>query len=60
MPGCHGQREGIAEWWIRRAQLRTDVTLLAQVLDQLTAEKVLERVGDGERRRYRLRPGAQF
>jgi len=59
-PGAMDSVEGIAEWWISRAQLRTDVTLLAEVLDQLTTEKVLEQVGDGERRRYRLRPGAQF
>ena len=47
--------EGIAEWWIGRAQLRTDVTLLADVLDQLTRHGVLEQVGEGDRRRYRLK-----
>jgi len=59
-PDAMDSVEGIAEWWIGRAQLRTDVTLLAQALDQLTTENILEQVGDGERRRYRLRPGAQF
>lgn len=51
--------ESIAEWWIGRAQVRTDLKLLAEVLDQLTKQGVLEQVGDGDHRRYRLRPGAR-
>lgn len=49
--------EGIAEWWIGRTQIRTDVTMLAKVLDQLAKQGALEEHGTGEDRRYRLRPG---
>jgi hypothetical protein len=58
-PGAMDTVESIAEWWIGRAQLRTDVALLAEVLDRLAAQGVLEQVGDSEHRRYRLRPGAK-
>jgi hypothetical protein len=50
--------EGIAEWWISRAQIRTHVTTLVKVLDQLTKRGLLEEFGTGEDRRYRLRPGS--
>jgi hypothetical protein len=51
--------EGISEWWISRAQIRTDVRVIAKVVDQLTRQGVLEELGTGEDRRYRLRPGSQ-
>ena len=47
--------EGIAEWWVSRARIRRDVTLVLKVLDQLTASGVLESVGSGDQKRYRLR-----
>jgi len=50
--------DSIADWWISRAQVRTDVTLLAGVLERLTQQGILEQVGDGDERRYRLTPGA--
>jgi hypothetical protein len=50
--------EGIAEWWISRAEIRTHVTMLAKVLDQLTERGLLEEFGTGDDRRYRLRPGS--
>jgi len=59
-PSASDTLGSIAEWWIGRAQLRTDVALLAEVLDQLTAEGVLEQVGNGDERRYRLKPGSQL
>jgi hypothetical protein len=59
-PSAMDTMESIAEWWIGRAQLRTDVTLLAEVLDRLTAQGVLEQAGDGDQRRYRLKPGARL
>ena len=51
-PNAMDTVDSIAEWWIARAQVRTDVTLLAEVLDQLTEQGVLEQVG--ERRRAAL------
>jgi hypothetical protein len=59
-PNAMDTVESIAEWWIGRAQLRTDVMLLAEVLDRLTAQGVLEQVGDGDERRYRLKPGLRL
>jgi hypothetical protein len=56
-PQAMDSLEGIAEWWIDRAQIRTDVTLLAMVLDQLTQEGRLEELGSGDQRLYRLRSG---
>lgn len=58
-PSAMDTVESIAEWWISRAQVRTDVTILADVLDQLTKQGILEQVGDGDDRRYRLKPGAK-
>ena len=57
-PSAMDTVDSIAEWWIDRAQVRTDVTLLAEVLDQLTEQGVLEQVGSGDERRYLLKPGA--
>jgi len=51
--------DGIADWWIVRARVRTDMILLTQVLEQLTSTGVLEQVGSGDARRYRLKPGVQ-
>jgi hypothetical protein len=55
-PSAMDTVESIAEWWISRAQVRTDVTILADVLDRLTKQGILEQVGDGDDRRYRLKP----
>jgi hypothetical protein len=58
-PNAMDTVESIAEWWISRAQVRTDVTILADVLDRLTKQGILEQVGDGDDRRYRLKPDAK-
>jgi hypothetical protein len=47
--------EGIAEWWIERQRIRVDVEALAHALEVLTERGVLEAVGTGASRRYRLR-----
>jgi hypothetical protein len=47
--------EGIAEWWITRQQIRVDVERLSHVLEGLTESGVLEIVGLGAQRLYRLR-----
>lgn len=48
--------EGIARWWLMRQQVRANITMLMRVLDDLTARGRLELIGNGENRRYRLRP----
>jgi hypothetical protein len=50
--------EGIAEWWLVRQQVRVVVERVARVLRRLCDEGVLEAVGTGEDRRFRLRPRA--
>jgi len=57
-PSAMDTIDSIAEWWISRAQVRTDVILLAGVLERLTQQGILEQVGDGDERRYRLKPGS--
>jgi hypothetical protein len=47
--------EGIAQWWIMRQQIRVNVTKLMQVLGELTERGLVEELGEGEQRRYRLR-----
>jgi len=46
---------GIAEWWLLRRELRINVESLGRVLTRLTAKGVLETLGSGERRQYRLK-----
>ena len=47
--------EGIAEWWVMRQQVRVSVITLTRVLRHLTESGVLEEIGTGEARRYRLK-----
>jgi hypothetical protein len=58
-PNAMDTVESIAEWWIGRAQVRTDTTILAEVLERLTKQGILEQVGGGYDRRYRLKPGTK-
>lgn len=46
--------EGIAGWWLKRQQIRASVPTIARVLHDLTESGVLEELGTGETRRYRL------
>ncbi len=47
--------EGIAHWWIMRQQVRVNATTVTRVLQGLTEQGLVEEVGEGERRRYRLK-----
>ncbi len=47
--------EGIAEWWLTRQAIRVNVVLLTRVLHRLTERGLLEEIGSGEHRRYRLK-----
>ncbi len=47
--------DGIAQWWIMRQQVRVNVTTLTRVLQGLADKGLLEQLGDGEQRRYRLK-----
>jgi Fe2+ or Zn2+ uptake regulation protein len=47
--------EGIAQWWIMRQQVRVTATTVARVLRELTERGLLQEIGDGEQRRYRLK-----
>lgn len=46
--------DGIAEWWIERRRIRVDVEALFRALTDLTERGVLEAIGTGSTRRYRL------
>jgi hypothetical protein len=54
-PGAMDTLEGIAEWWITREQLRVDLQRLSKVLAELTGSGVLDEMGSGDDRIYRLR-----
>lgn len=45
---------GIAEWWIGRQRIRTDVEKIARVVGCLTEMQILEAVTIGGRVAYRL------
>lgn len=47
--------EGVAEWWLARERIRTDVRRLATALRRLVDRGFLEEVGTGQARMYRLR-----
>ena len=56
-PAAMDTIEGIAEWWLTRQRVRVAVERVARVLGRQTEEGVLEAVGAGPSRRYRLRQG---
>jgi hypothetical protein len=57
-PHASDTLRGIAEWWIIRQQVRTEVNTLKKVLRQLTESGVLEEIGEGDIPRYRLKARA--
>ena len=56
-PEATDTTQGIAEWWLMREKLRVDLEALIRTLGRLTDEGVLERIGDGDGARYRLKDG---
>jgi hypothetical protein len=56
-PKAMDSMEGIAEWWLARAQVRQDVSTIAKVLAELTKKGVLEEVSGAGKVRYRLKRG---
>ena len=54
-PKASDTLEGIAEWWIMRHHVRVEVDMLAKALLQLTEKGVLEVIGKGDSRCYRLK-----
>ena len=60
-PAAMDTLDGIAQWWLMRQVVRTDLERLQRVLTRLADAGVLETVGQGESVRYRRRgaaPGA--
>jgi hypothetical protein len=47
--------KGIAEWWLIRRNVKADIEDVSRVLDYLTAQGLLEHIGEGEGTRYRLK-----
>ncbi len=46
--------EGIAEWWVRRQEIRSLVENVTQTVRRLTEAGVLEQIGTGPQSRFRL------
>jgi hypothetical protein len=57
-PAAMDTVEGIAEWWLLRQRVRVVVEQVERVLARQVKNGVLEAVGTGPARRYRLRPPA--
>jgi hypothetical protein len=55
-PQAMDSLKGIAEWWLPRHHIRTGVERIAHALETLARSGVLERVPEGDRLLYRLRP----
>jgi len=54
-PNATDTKLGVTEWWLMRQQVRAQLEAVGQALDRLVANGVLEQIGDGERRLYRLK-----
>ena len=46
--------EGIAEWWVRRQEVRSIVGSVTRIVHRLTEEGILEQIGTGPHSRFRL------
>jgi hypothetical protein len=46
--------EGIAEWWVRRQEVRSLVDNVTAIVHRLTEAGILEQIGTGPRSRFRL------
>jgi hypothetical protein len=46
--------EGIAEWWVRRQEVRSLVGSVTQIVQRLTEAGILEQIGNGPHSRFRL------
>ena len=53
-PHASDTLQGIAEWWVMRRQVRVELAALERVLRHLTDDGLLEEIGSGASRRYRL------
>src|SRR5262249_39592050 len=51
--------EMIAAWWLARQKNQFDARSVARAIEQLVAQGVLEEIGDGRQRLYRLKSGAE-
>jgi hypothetical protein len=47
--------DGIAAWWMTRQRVRVEVERVWHVLQRLVGEGLLEEIGTGAERRYRLK-----
>jgi hypothetical protein len=56
-PNATDTRLGITEWWVMRQQVRAQIEAVGRALDRLVASDVLEEIGSGDERRYRLKRG---
>ena len=46
--------EGIAEWWVRRQEVRSLVGSVTRIVQRLTEAGILEQIGNGPNSRFRL------
>lgn len=54
-PNAMDTKLGVTEWWVMRQQIRVQVEAVGRALDGLVAGGMLEIVGTGDQRRYRLK-----
>lgn len=56
-PNAADTRLGVTEWWVMRQQVRAQVEAVGRALDRLVSSGVLEEIGTGDQRLYRLKRG---
>jgi hypothetical protein len=56
-PNATDTKTGVTEWWLMRHQVRVQTEAVGRALDHLVADGVLEELGSGEERLYRLKRG---
>lgn len=57
-PAAMDTVEGIAEWWLMRQRVQVVVERVEHILGRYVEDGILEAVGRGPSRRYRLRSRA--
>ncbi len=53
-PDAMDTLEGVTEWWLLRQRVRDDMESVGRALETLVEQGVIDAVGAGSQRRYRL------
>ena len=54
-PNAMDTKLGVTEWWVMRQHVRVHTEAVGRALDRLVASGVLEEIGTGDQRLYKLK-----